>query len=366
MGTRIEELTPAFSIHPGEMILDEIMANGYSQSEFAKKLGMNRSQLNEIIKGKRDVNAELATLLEAALGLPAKYWLNLQNQYDIDKVKIEEKAAKQVDAIKEFDAISQFVAVKYLKKQSIICGDPVDDLPNIYNVYGVHNQQELIAEYNNPQYARFRKSEKLNIDKTNLIGWVKYSEFTAKRVDVSTFKDDSWESLKRELRKVIYDNRDVHERARNILGTYGIKLLYQPKAEKVPVDGIAFWSDENPTISMTLRHKRLDNFAFTLFHELGHVFLHLLGDRDKEIIDLFKNDEKFKTSKEEIEANDFASDNLIPKDDWSSFMANESITEEMVYDFADKVGINASIILGRICFEIGRYNIKTSISHQIN
>jgi len=366
MKTRIEELTPAYSIHPGEMILDEIEANNYSQSDFAKKLGMKRSQLNEIIKGKRDVNAEHAILLEAALKLPAEYWLNLQNQYDIDKVEIEEKTKQRIKAIKEYEQVAEHIAKKYLKKQSVISGDPVKDLPRLYELYDVSSPHELVMECQRPQYERFRKYDKLMVDKTNLIGWVKFSEFTAKDYQVAEFKPEKWDQLKTELRKIIYQNRDVYDRTREMLGEFGIKLLYQDKAEKVPVDGFAFWSNDNPSISISLRHKRLDNFAFTLFHELGHVFLHLIDDKSKEIIDLLKNEKEFSKSKEEVEADIFASENLIPKEKWENFMFKSPISESMIREFAYEVGINTSVIFGRLCFENKQYNFKTNISHEIN
>mgnify|MGYP000374027055 CR=1 FL=1 len=365
MGTRIEKLTPAIAIHPGEMILDEIKANELTQADFAKKIGMERSQLNEIIKGKRVVNAELAIILEASLGLPAQYWLNLQNQYDLDKVKVEKRAEERVLAITLMTEISEYVSVKYLRKQKVLTGDPVCDIPVIYDIYGVSNNVQLIECYNNPQYARFRKSEKLNIDKTNLIGWVKYSEYIAKSVKTKQFKYDSWKSLKSELRTLICKNKHVHERSQSILSKYGIKLLYQDKAEKAPIDGIAFWSNENPTIAMTLRHKRLDNFAFTLFHELGHVFLHLLGDNTLEIIDLAGNDEEFKATKEEKEANDFASNNLIPEDSWIEFKSREDLYEDDLIDFAHQIGIHPSVVLGRLCFEYNNYKVKTNIVNTI-
>lgn len=366
MGKNINQLTPALAIHPGEIILDEINANGFTQVDFAKMIGMEKSQLNEIIKGKRDVNAEVATLLGAALGIEANYWLNLQNQYNLDKVKIDEKTVVRVESIEIYQEISSWVAQKYLRKQNVLCGDPIKDLPLISEIYGVNDPRQLSTVFDNAQFARFRKSETLQVDKVNLVGWVKYSEYLAKNVEVESFSPDCWSDLKDELRALIHRNQNVHQEAQDILSNYGIKLIYQDKAEKAPIDGIAFWSNSKPSIALTLRHKRLDNFAFTLFHELGHVFLHLVNDESKEVIDLVNNEEQFKQSSEEIEANNFASNNLIPEIEWEKFMSNFTITEDIVYEFADKIGMNPSIILGRICYEMGRYNIKTNISHRIH
>lgn len=94
--------TPIFATHPGEILLDELQAINISQSDFAKQIGYKKSQLNEIIKGKRNVNVELALLLEKALGIDADYWLEIQKNYDIDKVKINAKFQERLKAIEQW------------------------------------------------------------------------------------------------------------------------------------------------------------------------------------------------------------------------------------------------------------------------
>lgn len=363
--TNIKELIPAIAVHPGEHILDELIAHNYTQASFAKLVGMKKSQLNEIIKGKRDLNADLAILLEAALGLEASYWLSLQSQFNVDVARIDKKARERVMAMRVLEGSSNYIAYKFLNKQKVVSGDPITDIPILSTIYGIENLGQIQTVYEDAQFARFRKSGKLSVDTVNLVGWVKYSEYNAKSVVVRPFIKDGWDSLKKELRTLLYKNKEVQESAQILLADYGIKLLYQEKAVKTPIDGIAFWSNDNPTIAMTLRHKRLDNFAFTLFHELGHVFLHLKNDKSKGVIDIKGDHRDFKKSHEEIEADNFAANSLIPVEDWKNFISKTPITEKMIYEFADSINMNASIILGRICFEMKRYNIKTSINHSI-
>lgn len=80
----IQNLVPETPTHPGEILADELEARNITQKDFAGQIGMQKSQLNEIIKGKRHINAELAILLEEALDVPAAYWLNAQQGYDLD------------------------------------------------------------------------------------------------------------------------------------------------------------------------------------------------------------------------------------------------------------------------------------------
>lgn len=101
----ISELTPFTATHPGEMLADELEARGIKQQAFAQQIGMQKSQLNEIIKGKRSINAEVAVLLEAALDIPADFWLKAQNNYDIALVKIQSKVQERIATIVRWNTI---------------------------------------------------------------------------------------------------------------------------------------------------------------------------------------------------------------------------------------------------------------------
>lgn len=76
-------LTPFEPTHPGELIKDELEAKNLTQAKLAESIGVSPSLINEIIKGKRGVNTEMALLIEAALNIPADLLLNLQSDYDI-------------------------------------------------------------------------------------------------------------------------------------------------------------------------------------------------------------------------------------------------------------------------------------------
>lgn len=77
---------PKNPFHPGEMLLKEFLEPaGLNQSQFAQKVGWTRARLNEFIKGKRGVTADVALDLAKALDTSAKLWMNLQATYDLDQ-----------------------------------------------------------------------------------------------------------------------------------------------------------------------------------------------------------------------------------------------------------------------------------------
>ncbi len=78
-------LTPFEPTHPGEILREEIECRGITQTQLAKEIGVKVSLLNELINGKRNFTVEYALLLEAALGIDADFWLNMQTSYDKTK-----------------------------------------------------------------------------------------------------------------------------------------------------------------------------------------------------------------------------------------------------------------------------------------
>ncbi|MFP4019805.1 MAG: HigA family addiction module antitoxin, partial [Bacteroidales bacterium] len=133
----LNKITPQRTFHPGEDLKDELEARGMSQAELAKLMGKERSQLNEIIRGKRNMSADIALLLEEVLGISAEFWMNAQKQYELDKARINEKTKEQKAAIEKWNKYKDKIAVKFLKKQGYITGNPFDDIPSINEIYGI-------------------------------------------------------------------------------------------------------------------------------------------------------------------------------------------------------------------------------------
>ena len=365
-----KNLVPAIATHPGTILADEMEANEYSQIDLAKLINIKRSQLNEIIKGKRNINADLALLLEKALGIDADFWMVAQKNYDLDKARIEAKNKEQLEAIEIWNVAKVFIPVSFYKKEQVISGNPLTDNQKIREIYGVVNLDQLATMSVQSNYHRFKKSTKFKTDVVNIMGWVKLVQYKAAKLTVPTFNHENQELLVADLRAILLKNKDTLNRIQNKLHDNGIKLVYQAKGEKTPVDGVSFWSNGNPAIGMTLRHHRLDNFAFTLFHELGHIYKHLVNNDTAEFIDLeIKNEEEeYKNSTEEKQADHFALDNLIKEEDWNKFKKNLAYNnnDSAMITFAKQVKIHPSIVRGRVCFGLNNFRSFTSIGNDIN
>jgi len=149
--------------------------------------------------------------------------------------------------------------------------------------------------------------------------------------------------------------KDGPKRAQTLLLSKGIILVTEKHLSGTYLDGGAMLDREGRlVIGLTLRFDRLDNFWFVLLHELGHVFLHLMeGLR----YDFFDEEETAGDDKVEREADAFALDSLIPEAKWDECLSRFALSEEAVRIDAKNLGIDPSIIAGRIRKERGDYTI---------
>lgn len=369
MSTATKNLVPGNLIHPGEILSDELEAREISQKNFAIKLGIQPSLLNEIIKGKRGITAEHALLIGRELKMDPSIWINLQSNFELDKERVNQKTLQRLFAIDQWNMIESMIPVKFFKKQEVISGDPIIDIPVIKSIYRINHLDQLPEAFNSPSMVHFRRSEKLSTDRINLTGWLNLIKYKAKNIVVSQFDSRKEKELISELKNIIQQNLNVIDSCVTTLSKYGIKLIVQIHPEKCPIDGVSFWSDGNPAVGLTIRHKRLDNFAFTLFHELGHIFTHLINNNNAEFIDIENTEEaeKDQNSIIENEANIYANDRLIDKTAWNDFFSKSiRLQKGSVIEFANSQNIHPAIVKGRLSHELKSYSLKLDIDNSIN
>lgn len=88
-------------IHPGEILLEEFLKPfGVSQYALAKVVGVSPRRINEIVHGTRAITPDTALRLSRAFDVSDRFWLNLQNRYDLEVEKV--KMAESLGAIKAF------------------------------------------------------------------------------------------------------------------------------------------------------------------------------------------------------------------------------------------------------------------------
>jgi antitoxin HigA-1 len=89
------------NIHPGEILLEEFLIPlGISAYKLSKDTGIPQARISVIIKGKRRITADTALRLSKYFGNSAKFWLGLQDDYDIEEEN--EQLKNTLNSIKQF------------------------------------------------------------------------------------------------------------------------------------------------------------------------------------------------------------------------------------------------------------------------
>ena len=89
------------NIHPGEVLNEEfLLPLEISAYRLAKELSIPQTRISEILKGRRRITADTALRLSQFFGNSAKFWLGLQDDYDIEEEK--DQKAKELKSIKKY------------------------------------------------------------------------------------------------------------------------------------------------------------------------------------------------------------------------------------------------------------------------
>ena len=89
-------------VHPGEILLEEFMnPMAITQYRLSKDIGVHPRRINQIVHGNRAVTADTALRLSRYFGTSERFWLNLQNRYDleVEKDRLGDRLEREVRAL---------------------------------------------------------------------------------------------------------------------------------------------------------------------------------------------------------------------------------------------------------------------------
>ena len=150
-------------------------------------------------------------------------------------------------------------------------------------------------------------------------------------------------------------------RASHLLAQHGVRIEHVRHLPRTYLDGAALsLRNGMPVIGLTLRYDRIDNFWFTMMHELAHVVLHM-GDSSEETG--FLDDHTLRRVKSvgsdttEQEADRLAQDSLIPPGIWGDGDIVEDPSPMAVLSMASAAQVHPAIVAGRVRYESGNYRL---------
>jgi len=220
--------------------------------------------------------------------------------------------------------------------------------------------QEL---HSNKKNALFRKSNKSDV--ALCAAWKsKVSEFA--KIVVACQKAADFQGIDTEyLKKLAKLSVDVSciTSLPAILAKEGIILVYEKALPGMKLDGVVFTIESgHPVIGISFRFPRLDNFWFTLMHELAHINLNMdiLGDPIFDDLE-GSNDELI-----ELKANRLAKNSFVERHLLRSCDPKHDKCDKTVIEFSNKIGIHPAIIAGLLQKELNEFEIFRKIVDEVN
>lgn len=342
-GTLIEvyenERYPISLPDPIEAIKFRMEQAGLTRKDLIPYLG-SLSKVSEVLSGKRPLSLSMMRRLHEGLGVPAA-------------VLLGQPGATLPDADAPIEW-GRFPVVEMRRRGWINC----KDTPQSTRQQAEDLMRKFIEPFDEevalPMCARQHVRDGKKMDAYALCAWkIRIMHLAFKQKVAAYTPGTVTPAYIQDVVRLSYLNEGP-QLAREYLAKSGIHLVIEAHLPKTYLDGAALrMPDGHPLVALTLRYDRLDNFWFTLAHELAHVALHLDGELKVFFDDLEAGD----TSQWEADADRLASEALIPRAAWQASPLNARSTSEQVEAFARELKISPAIPAGRIRHEAGNHRV---------
>lgn len=344
------------AIHPGEFLVEVLEEFSITQTNLAQRIGMSEKAVNEIIKGKNPITRTTASHLSNVFPFSETYWMNLQNQYEEDVLKLQKESElkkeaeiylRDRDLADTYKELSRFGLVDTLRNTLSNAGDIVLNLRRFFGVSSLRNLEDCCI----PQTA-FRKYKGRSFNKYTTAAWLQLGVRKAQKTQSDPFDKSALKANLENIAQLSQERSDVYlPKLEEILRNCGIILAYMPYFKNTHTQGAATWVSPNKALIMiTTTKKNEDRFWFTVFHEIGHILKH----SKKECFVDFKEEGSplQENEKTEQEADVFAAKHLIPDfEHVRENIMNSGNAKRAILKIAKEMKRSPAIIAGRIAHE---------------
>ena len=93
------------SVHPGELLKEEVAERKLSQRKLAEQMGVSYKVLNDILNCRRPVTTQTAMLFEAALGISASLLMRMQLDYNMQQVASDPSFMERLKKVRKYAAM---------------------------------------------------------------------------------------------------------------------------------------------------------------------------------------------------------------------------------------------------------------------
>jgi HTH-type transcriptional regulator/antitoxin HigA len=326
-----EENFPVEMPDPIEAIKFRMDQKGLKQKDLIPFMG-SKGIVSEVLNHRRKLSQNMIRALHKGLGIP----------YEILMQDPEATFQEQTFFVDDFpftEMVRQgyFPGYDNVRKAKLYAEELLKSL-----------MKPILMQLNQPILCKHGNQE---IDKNALLAWKARACAIAMEKELVPFQPESLnQEFFGELNQFSLYKKGVLL-VEEHLNKVGIHFVLLKNLSRTYLDGASFLTPDGvPVIGLTLRYDRVDNFWFTLFHELGHLKLHLAQGVDCSFFDDTNHNGEENSDPYEMQANHFARELIVPNAYWEAqIQPNVSSMDPMEIEIhATKLGIHPALLAGQI------------------
>lgn len=328
-----------WTVAPGEILLEAIEERGISQSDLARRMGRPIKTINEIVNGKAAITPETAIQLELALGISAEFWNNLEASY-----RVHQARARANEELATHASWADAFPVRDLVKHGLIDVGPSNSskVAALLRYFGVSSPEAWDNRWRAAQVA-YRSSPAFRSSPHASAAWLRWGEVVAADIKTAPFDARRFREVLGEIREMT--RRDfplVRPSMEELCASAGVVLVLTPELSGTHLSGAARWlTADKAIIQLSLRHKTDDQFWFSFFHEARHLL-------SRKRTDHLDSDDGSASDADEVEADRFARETLVPAEPYAAFVGAGDFSEPAVRRFAKQQNVAPGILVGRL------------------
>jgi HTH-type transcriptional regulator/antitoxin HigA len=335
-----EKNFPIESPTPLEAIKFRMEEQGLSPRDLEPFLG-SRSKVSEVLSGKVPLSLRMIRELNRGLGIPYEVLIqdSREQEEEIDWSRVP---------------VTEMVKLGWIDARVSAARKNKEQLARAF-FSGTAQSGPVAALFRKTEHTRAASTP----DRTAIASWLARATKCAQDFQTSAKFDPTKitpEFMKDVVRRSVDHNGP--KAARELLLSHGVILVVVPHLTRTRLDGAAFLlSAGRAVVALTLRYDRVDNFWFTLLHELAHLARHATKDG------VFLDDLDVAAGKDGIEeeADSLAREAIVPRHLWSRSDASRHKTSTAILSLATQLRVHPALIAGRLRFESKNYYLFNNL-----
>lgn len=329
------EFCPNWISAPGDTIKDILRERKLSACDLAARLQQSDSQVSDLLEGRSTITIGLARKLNNALGGSVEFWMARDFQYREQSAKLQSQDREWLQDV----PLGDMVRFGWIDQMP----HPTEELSAALRFFAVRSTSEWHSAYGNVERVfAFRTSPSFDSRPVSVAAWLRQGEIEASKITCAGWNPDGFRQSLLSIRKLTRDKdpKSFVPKLRELCAEQGVAVVIARAPAGCRASGATrLHLNRKALLLLSFRYLREDHFWFSFFHEAGHLLLHA----DKELfLEGFE-----KSSPEEQQANEFASEILVPPNRREE-MFNIRLSAEEIIRFARRVGVSPGIVVGQL------------------